>query len=360
MDPIVEMHRLGKVYRRHRREDVVAVEALDLDLGVPGTVHGFLGPNGSGKTTTIRCALGLIRPTQGSVRVFGVDSATGFHQVAPRVGAIVESPKMFPNFTGRRNLSLLADLGGIDRRQVDRVLEVVGLADRDRDRFGTYSLGMRQRLAIAGALLKDPDLLILDEPANGLDPAGIAEMRVLIRQIAEQGKAVLVSSHQLAEIEQICDDVTIINRGRLVQTGRLDHIRSFAGQDQVVVTIADRDGAVAALKEAGIAAFPRPSDDELMVDIAPERSPDVTRALAERGRYLSGLRFEQASLERAFLNLTGDAPPPPGVVDTPDAVGAPGAAAVGPPPPGALGPPGAVPGAVGAPPPPAPVGDQQP
>lgn len=311
MSAIVEMQGLRKVYRRRRRDDVVAVEGLDLELGRPGTVHGFLGPNGSGKTTTIRCALGLIRPSAGGVRVFGVDSATSFHQVAPRVGAIVESPKMFPNFSGRRNLTLLAELGGLDHRHVDRVLEIVGLVGRDEDNFGTYSLGMRQRLAIAGALLKDPDLLILDEPANGLDPAGIAEMRVLIRGIAEQGKAVVVSSHQLAEIEQICDDVTIISGGRLISTGALGEIRSFAGQDRVVVTIDHRDRAIAALAEAGLAAHPRPLEHELSVDIEPTRSADVTRALADRGLYLSGLRFEQASLERAFLNLTGGSMPPP-------------------------------------------------
>ncbi len=313
MTAIVEMQGLRKVYRRRRRDDVVAVEGLDLNLGRPGTVHGFLGPNGSGKTTTIRCALGLIRPSAGGVRVFGVDSHTRFYEVAHRVGAIVENPKMFPNFSGRRNLTLLAELGGIEPRAVDRVLETVGLAGRDEDNFGTYSLGMRQRLAIAGALLKDPDLLILDEPANGLDPAGIAEMRVLIRRIAEEGKAVVVSSHQLTEVEQICDDVTIVSNGRLIRTGSLADIRSFAGQDRVVVTIDDRDGAIAALAEAGLAAHPRPAHAELSVDVAPERSADVTRALADRGRYLSGLRFEQASLERAFLNLTGGSlPPPPG------------------------------------------------
>ncbi len=328
MDAIVEMRGLRKVYHRMRRDDVVAVENLDLALGRPGTVHGFLGPNGSGKTTTIRCALNLIRPTAGSTSIFGVESSSGFHKVAHRVGAIVESPKMFPNFSGRRNLRLLADLGGIKRSNVERVLEIVGLADRGNDNFGTYSLGMRQRLAIAGALLKDPDLLILDEPANGLDPAGIAEMRVLIRGIAEQGKAVVVSSHQLAEIEQICDDVTIISRGKLVQTGRLADIRSFAGQDKVVATIAHRDDAIMVLQASGIPAHPRPQPDELLVDIEPARSAEVTRALAVHGRYLSGLRLEHATLEQAFLNLTGDAPPPP---MAPAGYGAPAAAPPGPP-----------------------------
>lgn len=240
-------------------------------------MHGFLGPNGSGKTTTIRCLLSLIRPTGGRVRVFGVDSTRQFHRVAARVGAIVETPKMFPNFTARKNLALLARLAAVPSSEVDRVLDLVGLADRGGDSFGSYSLGMRQRLAIGGALLKNPDLLILDEPANGLDPAGIAEMRVLIRSIADEGKAVLVSSHQLAEVEQICDEATIIDHGRLVETGSLDHIRSNAGSDQVIVTIDDPDRATAALADAGIEARPCPDQRELSVQIEPDRSAEVTR-----------------------------------------------------------------------------------
>jgi ABC-2 type transport system ATP-binding protein len=341
VDAFVEINGLRKVYRRFRlrasddSEDpatsgaVVAIEGLDLTRGAPGTVHGFLGPNRSGKTTTNRCALGLNRPTNGNEHVFGPDTSTGFHRVASRVGAIVESPKMFPNFSGRRNLSLLADIAGIDHREVDRVLEIVSLKGRGNDRFGSYSLGMRQRLAIAGAMLKDPDLLILDEPANGLDPAGIAEMRRLIRQIAEQGKAVVVSSHQLAEMEQVCDQVTIINRGKLVETGSLDKIRSFAGQDRVVVTIDEREGAIAALNEAGIPAHPRPNPRELTVDIEADRASDVTRVLASAGRFLSGLHSESPTLEHAFLNLTGDTPPPP-VVAAP--APAPDAAVAGDPP----------------------------
>ena len=308
---IIELDGLTKVYSRRGQEPVAAVADLTLSIGAPGIVHGFLGPNGSGKTTTIRCLLGLIEPTSGSARVFGADATHAFAEVAPRVGAIVESPKMFPNFSARRNLSLLADLAGIDHAEVDRVLEVVKLADRAGDNFKTYSLGMKQRLAIAAALLRDPDLLILDEPANGLDPAGIAEMRVLIRSIADQGKAVLVSSHQLAEIELVCDEATIISRGRLIETGTIDDLRRHAGDDEVLVTIVERERAIAALRSAGFEAHPRPAGDELKVDIESHRSSEVTRILADAGLYLSGLRTHQASLEVAFLNLTGDAPPPP-------------------------------------------------
>lgn len=320
MSPIVEMRGLRKVYTRRRAEDVVAVEGLDLALGQPGSVHGFLGPNGSGKTTTIRCLLGLVQPTAGDVSVFGADSRSDFQNVASRVGAIVENPKMFPNFSGRKNLNLLARMGGIRKSEVERVLDVVGLRDRGGDSFASYSLGMKQRLAIAAALLKDPDLLILDEPANGLDPAGIAEMRVLIGQIAAEGKAVIVSSHQLAEVEQVCDDVTIISRGQLIKTGPLAHIRSFAGPDSVVVTIDDRDAAIRALGDAGIQARPRSMDREIVVEIDLDRTSEVTRALADRQQYLSGLRTESATLEAAFLNLTGDAPPPPGPAPGPAAM----------------------------------------
>ncbi len=310
MTDIVEIGGLRKVYRRRGNEDVVAIENLDLAMGRPGTVHGYLGPNGSGKTTTIRCLLSLVAPTAGGVRVFGVDATREFHRVAARVGAIVENPKMFPPFSGRRNLTLLADLAGIASTEVDRVLDLVGLSDRANDSFDSYSLGMKQRLAIAGALLKNPDLLILDEPANGLDPAGIAEMRVLIGQIASEGKAVVVSSHQLSEIEQVCDDVTIISRGRLIKTGSLAYIRSFAGPDEVVVTIDQRDRAISVLSQAGMPARPRHEDNELVVTVEGEASHEVTRALADSGLYLSGLRVEQASLEQAFLNLTGGPPPP--------------------------------------------------
>lgn len=317
MSAIIQIQSLRKVYTRRKAEDVVAVHGLDLELGHHGTVHGYLGPNGSGKTTTIRCLLGLITPTSGGVKVFGVDANTHFHEVASRVGAIVENPKLFPNFSGGRNLSLLADLAGLPSSRVDEVLGIVGLADRAGDSFDSYSLGMKQRLAIAAALLKDPELLILDEPANGLDPAGIAEMRVLIRDIASQGKAVIVSSHQLSEIEQVCDDVTIISHGRLIETGTLAHVQSFAGEDEVVVSIAQRDQAVRVLQQAGLSAHPRLEATELVVAVEAPRMSEVNRVLADAGLYLDGLRIDRVTLEQAFLNLTGGPPPPTLAAPTP-------------------------------------------
>jgi len=317
---VLEAVDLSKVYRKRQGDDVHALRGLNLTVRVPGAVHGFLGPNGSGKTTAIRCLLGLIRPTGGQVRVFGADSSTEFHKVASRVGAIVENPKMFPNFTGRKNLSLLARIHGLPSSTVDRALEIVNLEARDKDTFASYSLGMRQRLAIAGALLKDPELLILDEPANGLDPAGIAEVRSLIGRISDQGTTILISSHQLAEIEQVCTEATIIFQGSVVESGSLDDIRAEHGAAKVVLSIDRPDDAIAVLGAAGLETERRTNHD-VLVDIDPAESSRVTKVLADGGLYLSGLRTEAASLESAFFQLTAppptgppsSAPPPPGV-----------------------------------------------
>src|SRR6266536_3308025 len=189
----IEVHGLRKEYRRLRGGATVAGDRLD--LSVPeGGVFGFLGPNGAGKTTTIRCLLGLVRPTGGACRLMGVDSQRDLHSVIGRVGSIVETPALFPRFSGRRNLRLLARLDGIGRKRADEALERVGLAPRANHPVKTYSLGMKQRLGIAAALLKDPALLILDEPANGLDPAGIKEVRELLRALGAEGRTVFVSS----------------------------------------------------------------------------------------------------------------------------------------------------------------------
>ena len=315
MVAILEAVDLRKTYHKFRADDVVALRGLNLSIGSPGAVHGFLGPNGSGKTTAIRCLLGLIRPTGGDVRLFGVDSTTGLHQVVDRIGAIVENPKMFPNFSGRRNLSLLAKVKSLPSSSVDRVLEVVGLADRADDSFAGYSLGMKQRLAIAAALLKDPELLILDEPANGLDPAGIAEIRNLIRTLSGEGKTVLVSSHQLSEIEQVCTEATIIANGAVVESGSLDDIRAKHGTPAVIVTIDDVSAAARTLTEAGLNVSQRGNHRELSVEIPAHRAAEVNRLLADRGLYLSGLRSDAVTLESAFFKLTSgrsaDAPPPP-------------------------------------------------
>src|SRR6266516_4230854 len=220
---VIETHGLRKAYSRLRGGRTVALDGLD--LSVPeGGVFGFLGPNGAGKTTTIRCLLGLVRPTSGDCRLMGADSQRDLHSVIGRVGSIVETPALFPRFSGRRNLRLLARLDGIGRKRVDEALERVGLAARANHPVKTYSLGMKQRLGIAAALLKDPALLILDEPANGLDPAGIKEVRDLIRSLGDEGRMVFLSSHLLAEVQTVCDRVAILSRGRCIASGAVSEV----------------------------------------------------------------------------------------------------------------------------------------
>ena len=218
MSPAIEIYGLRKRYRRFRKPPQRALDGFDMVVE-SGQVHGFLGPNGSGKTTTLRTLLGLVSANAGTMRVLGLSVPDHLPEVTSRVGAIVESPQFFGNFSGYRTLDLLATAGRVNRGRIDEVLEVVGLRDRARDRVKTYSLGMKQRLAVAAALLKSPELLILDEPANGLDPAGIREMRDLMRDLAGRGVTVVLSSHILGEIQQICDSVTIINGGRRVAYG---------------------------------------------------------------------------------------------------------------------------------------------
>jgi ABC-2 type transport system ATP-binding protein len=300
---VIELTGLRKEYRRFRRPPVVALDGLD--LSVPeGGVFGFLGPNGSGKTTTIRCLLALARPTSGSCRVLGVDSHTGLPQVIGLIGSMVETPGLFPAMTGRRNLSLLGRIQGIGPAAVAQVLDRVGLAERADDPVRTYSLGMRQRLGIAIALLKDPRLLVLDEPANGLDPAGIKEVRELLRGLGAEGRTVFVSSHLLSEVQQTCDQVAVLARGRCVAAGPVDDVLASRGPRGLVVRLADLERGRAALAEAGITSTV--DGDHLRVDLAPAEAERVTRALVRKRLYLTELRPEEISLEAVFLDLTGE------------------------------------------------------
>lgn len=302
---VIEAIGLRKEYGRGGA--TVAVD--DLDLVVEGGgVHGFLGPNGSGKTTTIRCLLGLIKPTAGSVRVLDADVAD-LHTVIHRVGALVETPKFFPTFSGRKNLRMLASVAGIGDTRIDEVLEVVGLDDRARDSFGSYSLGMKQRLAVGATLLRDPDVVILDEPANGLDPAGIVEIRTLLRNLAAEGKTVFVSSHQLGEVQQTCDVLTIINKGRVIRSGSVDDVVHSVSRGRLRVTIDDAVAALVVLADAGIPARAGGAPHTLEVDLAPSEGARITETLARAGLYLRGLDAPQGSLESAFLELTASQKP---------------------------------------------------
>jgi ABC-2 type transport system ATP-binding protein len=298
---VIEIEGLRKVYRRLRGGRTLAVDGLD--LSVPeGLVYGFLGPNGAGKTTTIRCLLGLVRPTAGTCRLLGADTRSDLGRVIRRVGSIVEAPAFYPRFSGRRNLQLLARLHGLARSDVDAVLDRVNLAARAGDLVKTYSLGMKQRLGIAGALLKDPEVLILDEPANGLDPAGIVEVRDLLRRLAAEGRTVFVSSHILSEVQQVADHVAILARGRAVAAGPVGEVLSAGRSSGLVVRLDDVPRGLDVLVAAGLAATIE--DGSILVSPPPDDPATITRLLAERGLYLSELRAQQIDLETVFLELT--------------------------------------------------------
>ena len=293
---------LRKTYRTRRGKRVVAVQGLDLEVPIGG-VHGFLGPNGSGKTTSIRMLLGLVRADAGTMTVFDQVVPDRLPDVVGRIGAIVESPKFFPSFSGRKNLELLADAIGAPRKRVGEVLEETSLNERGKDRFKTYSLGMKQRLAIAATLLKQPDLLIFDEPTNGLDPAGIREIRETMRGLGEQGRTVLVSSHILAEVEQVADTVSIIGHGRLLASGTVAEVIGGSGKSTVKIRVDQLDRAASILTTSGLTV--RAEGNYLFVDGA-EHSAEVTRRLAQQELYVSELIPVRADLESVFLELTAD------------------------------------------------------
>ena len=300
-DLVIEASGLRKEFRTRRGGLRVAVQ--NLDLAVPaGGVHGFLGPNGSGKTTTIRMLLGLARPTKGTMALFGQPVPSRLPAVINRVGAVVESPKFSPNFTGRQNLSLLAATIGAPRSRVDSAIETVSLTGRDKDRYKSYSLGMKQRLAIAATLLKDPELLILDEPTNGLDPAGIREIRDTIRDLGDAGVTVLLSSHILAEVQQVCTSATIIGNGRLLASGKVDDLLGAGTAYRVVVP--DPVAARRVLEEAGLTVSDASADHTLSIES--EEPARITELLAGHGIWLSELTPVRADLETFFLDLTAD------------------------------------------------------
>ena len=292
------------------RSGQVAVD--DLDLRVPrGAVFGFLGPNGSGKTTTIRMLLGLVTPTSGTVEVLGAPMPAGAQDVLPRVGALVEGPAFHPYLTGRANLARLdAADATADRRtaraRADGALERVGLSAAADKRYRQYSLGMKQRLGLAAALLQPRELLVLDEPTNGLDPQGTREVRNLVRELASDGTTVLLSSHLLAEIEQVCSHVAIMSRGRLLRQGSLADI-SGAGAAGVTVTTAPDavPSAVRVLNGLGLAGV-RPLPHEVVASLGDTAPEHVTAALVRAGVPVRGFAVTRPSLEDLFVALTGE------------------------------------------------------
>ena len=291
---VIETRELGKRYDGR----IVAVDQLSLRVR-RGEVYGFLGPNGAGKTTTLRMLLGLVRPTSGSALVLG--APPGSPESLARVGALIETPSFYPFLSGRDNLRVVARYAGTPEARIDPVLAEVELAARAGDRFATYSLGMKQRLGIAAALLKDPELLILDEPTNGMDPAGMAEMRGFIRGLARGRRTVLLSSHLMTEVEHVCDRVGVISGGTLVGEGTVDELRGHEGLWVRAEPLAAAERLLETLRPVERVAR---SDGGLSVAADPAAAPAINRALVEAGIAVGELRPERSSLEQVFLELT--------------------------------------------------------
>jgi ABC-2 type transport system ATP-binding protein len=303
MGAVIEIEGLRKAYRGRHGTARPALAGFDM-IVQEGQVHGFLGPNGSGKTTTLRALVGLVRADAGTMRLLGRTVPDALPQITAQIGAIVEGAAFFPHFTARCTLEILARIGGVPRRRVEEVLGTVGLTDRADDRVATFSLGMKQRLAVATALLKSPRILILDEPANGLDPAGIREIRDLMRGLVATGATVVLSSHILGEVQQICDSVTIIARGRRVAGGTVADVVAERDAGDFRVRVADRVRAADVLVAAG--ASVRTVDDHLIVSGAPD--PEwVNSTLGQHDLWAGEIVALTPDLESVFLQLTEDA-----------------------------------------------------
>ena len=294
-DDVIETQGLTKRYGT-----LTAVDRLTLGVR-RGEVYGFLGPNGAGKTTTLRMLVGLVRPTSGSATILG--ARPGSPDGLARIGALIEAPGFYPFLSARDNLRVMAMHAGTGAERVDTVLEEVDLGDRAKDRFGTYSQGMKQRLGVASALLKDPDVLILDEPTTGLDPKGMAEMRVFIRGLGDGGRTVLLSSHLMPEVEQVCDRVGVIHRGALVREGTVDELR---GGRSLLVRAEPMEQASRLLESLPGVTGVSTRDGAMSITADPAEASAINGALVAAGIAVSELRTERASLEDVFLELTRD------------------------------------------------------
>ena len=296
-DPVIQTHSLTKRYGR-----ILAVDALSMN--VPrGSIFGLLGPNGSGKTTVMSMLLGLVQPTAGDYRLFG--PGTGHTEALHRVGAIVESPAFYPYLSGRQNLEYFQGVTGRrDPRELDELLDRVGLLSRAGDKYRTYSLGMKQRLGLAYALLGDPELLFLDEPTNGMDPAGMAEIRELIRGVGTAERTVLLSSHLLNEVEQVCDSVAILSRGKLIAEGNVAQL--LHPQEQVRLRSTDNGQARDILSGLDWVVNVATADGFLVVTAPTDRSGELTAALSQAQVYVTEMWPLQISLEQYFLEVTAE------------------------------------------------------
>jgi ABC-2 type transport system ATP-binding protein len=299
-DRVLELVHLTKLYGNRP-----AVQDLSLALQ-GGEILGFVGPNGAGKTTTIRMALNLVRPTSGIVRILGQDVWRRGGRVLARVGALVEEPNLYPDLTGRENLRAFgAALGGVSRDFIDSLLEVVGVSERQHDRVRSYSLGMKQRLGLAVALIGDPDLLVLDEPANGLDPIGIADMRDLLRRLADEGRAIFLSSHVLHEVEVLCDRVAIIDQGRLVREGPVGAL--LGGNGEFIVRVDEPQAALTVVRAQSWGTSARLRAGRLVSPSPTGRGRDLWAFLDAAGQTPETLDYARRGLEDVFLDATAAA-----------------------------------------------------
>ncbi len=286
---------------------VTAVKDASFEVKA-GDVFGLLGPNGAGKTTIIRMLVGLMKPDSGNAHIFGFDPTTNRREVLQRTSSILESPALYPRLSGYDNLRAMALVVGVhDPKKLFDVLSTMGLIDRAKDKFEAYSLGMKQRLCIAAALLTDPQLIILDEPTNGLDPAGMRDIRELIRDLTREGRTVFLSSHLLSEVQQVCNRVAILQRGLVIAQGEVATLLAGRGTVLIRVPPADHEKASAILKDHGWAGRVRLNTDHLIVDSASGQGAEINRALAAQGIYASEITPQSQSLEQYYLTQTGAA-----------------------------------------------------
>jgi ABC-type multidrug transport system ATPase subunit len=299
-EPILAIEGLRKEFRR-----LAALKGIDLVLDGPG-VYGFLGPNGAGKTTTFKCVCALLRPTAGRVRVGGADVQRETSEAMAKIGVQFDAPAFYPYLSGSENLLVFSKwIGGDCERSIPELLALVGLAEAGRKKVAAYSWGMKQRLGLASALLADPRLVLMDEPTNGLDPAGIADMRSLLPRLAgERGIAVLLSSHRMDEVEQVCDRVIIIHRGEIVADGAPRALAAL--ESRIEIRCADPLRAVEALRERGdIASIERAGADTVRLFGARATAGEVNRFLVERGILVEQVLEKRESLEEIFFRMTG-------------------------------------------------------
>lgn len=298
---VIETQGLTKRYRK-----TLAVDGVSFTVE-KGQVFGFLGPNGSGKTTTIGMLLGITTPTSGHFHLFGEKGPGDLHRVRRRVGATLEQPNFYPYLTGFDNLRIAANVKGVGRRRIHQVLDLVGLTERRKDAFKSYSLGMKQRLALAATLLGDPELIILDEPTNGLDPEGMREIREVILDLRDQGKTIFLSSHLLHEVERTCTHVAVIRKGRIV---RRDSVRDLLdGKALVEMAAPDLPALEEVVREYPAVVALRREDRTVVAKLADDDLSALNRFLAEGGIFLSRLSQRRRSLEDAFLEITGSEKP---------------------------------------------------